>query len=174
MRSVTKRGKNSKGRDARMEAKSTQMPVHTSRQARRAMEKQTPMGSSDMFCSFLYTEPFIKVGTAFVYCCSSRTEGSALIQRVHSAISGRTGPNEADVTRDRSVTVTSMFPSIVSLLPGCDHKVLSMLACWHGQCPQRAPCAVRPRGMTFFLTCHHHSRTRHYFRGERRAQSHLE
>ena len=31
-----------------MEAKSRQMPVHTSKQARRAMEQQTPMGSSDI------------------------------------------------------------------------------------------------------------------------------
>lgn len=39
------------GGDARIEAKSRQMPVHTSKQARRAMEQQTPMGSSDIIFS---------------------------------------------------------------------------------------------------------------------------
>ena len=39
------------GGDARIETKSRQMPVHTSKQARRAIEQQTPMGSSDIIFS---------------------------------------------------------------------------------------------------------------------------
>ncbi len=68
-----------------------------------------------------------------------------LIQRDGFTAPFRTAQDhEADVTCDRSVTVTSQSPS---------YLLLQCHAChghWHGQCPQRAPCAVRPRGMTFF------------------------